>query len=468
MIHVNFKKIKAPKVFDLFAIIICFGFTIGAVLININRFWQYESGYYDFGIFDQAIWKIAHFKLPIIDHFLVPGKISLADHFHPTLYLFAPIYWFTNRSEALFILQDILVGLSGFVLYSIGFKKLRSRFISLCIILTYFLFAGLQNAVHFDFHELTVMTFFLALAYRTIITGQKKLFILLFILILGLKETLFLLGISISVFIFFYRKEWRKIAVFLFFLSIGWGIITIKFLIPYLSGGIYVYSPKAIEGLNNLFIRLTTPSIKLKTIFMTFLSFGFLPVLTPSLWLIYIFNFGSRFLMEGSVRWDLGLHYSAEIAPTLAFSSILALGYIKRLNARIAYGWAVGILLISIFLFRFVLHPPMLLAVHPVFYQHTKDFAFLDKLIIQIPKNASVVTQNNLASRFLHQTVWILRENYRRHKADYIILDLRPKQNPNNFLGIKNVQRLFKDILNNKDYMMIYRTDYQYIFKRIK
>ncbi len=462
-------KKNSSRLIDLSAILICVIFSLAGILINLNRFWQYESGYYDFGIFDQVIWKIAHFKAPIIDHFLVGGRVSFADHFHPSLFLLAPIYWFTSRSEVLFIIQDIFVGLSGWVIYLTGTKVLKNKFLSLLVLITYFLYVGLQNAIFSDFHEVTAMTLFLALTYWAIIKGNKKLFFLFFLITLGFKESLFLLGIGISFFAFWLRKEWKKTFIFSGIFSLLYGLVVIKIIIPFFSGGIYLYLVPPIWNIRELFSNFFFPIIKIKTIFLTLFSFGFLPLLAPQSWLIFIFNFSSRFLVNAPTRWDLGLHYNAEIAPTLAVSSLIALNFIKqKFSKRITYIIAIIIVINSFILYRFILHGPFMLASDPIFYKHTKNFVYLDELTARIPKNASVLAQNNLAAKFLHQEVWILRENYRQHKADYIIFDLRPGQSPTNFLGIENKEKLLENILKDKNYLLYYHQGYQYIFKRIK
>lgn len=126
----------------------------------------------------------------------------------------------------------------------------------------------------------------------------------------------------------------------------------------------------------------------------------------------------------------------------------------------------VSLIATSFVLYRFVLQPAFGLAYRPVFYRHTKNFTYIDKLVAKIPKNQSIITQNNLASVFLHQEVYILREDYPRHSADYILLDLRPGQNINNFLGIKDPQKLLQTILQDQNYYLVYHKSDQYIFKR--
>lgn len=457
------------KLPTILAIIFCFAFAVAGILINLNRFWQYESGYYDFGIFDRAIWLVSKFRIPIIDHLIVGGKPVFADHLYPTLFLISPLYWFTDKSEILFIVQDILVALSGYILYKIGVLVLKNAYLSLAVLISYFLFAGLQNAIYSDFHELTVMTLPLMLTYWAILKNKKALFFLFFFLTLGCKESLFLLGIGISFFIYLAKKAWRTTAIFTFLISLIWGLLAIKVIIPYFSGRPYYYSQMSTNNLTDLLLSLFNPAVKLKTVFLSLLSFLFLPVFSPSTWPILILNWTHRFVLNNTSLWGLGYHYNAEIAPTLAVSTLLGLGYLRKKIPKFFLNTTAAILILASFtLYRFVLHGPFGLAYHPVFYKHTANFKFLDKMISLIPRNSTVIAQNNLASRLLHhKEIWFLRENYRQFKADYIVMDLREGQNINNFLGAKDINNIFRDIKSNSQYKIYFHQGDQYIFKKI-
>lgn len=458
---------KKLKIFDVLAFVTVIVFSILAILLNLNRYWQFESGYYDLGIFDTAIWKVAHFQTPIIDHLVVGGKHIFADHFHPSIFLFSPIYWFTSKTEALLIAQDIVVGLSGLILYLIGKKLLKNGFLSFSILIAYFLFQGLQNAVMFDFHEVTVMTLFLMLTYWSIFNNKKMSYFFFLMITLGFKESLFALGIGISIFIFFYKKEWRKIALISFFISLLWGLIAIKIIIPFFSGGIYLYSLDT-KNLFELFQRLFTPFIKIKTVFLSLLSFGFLPILSPKLFPLIFLHYGIRFINPAGERWDLGLHYNAEIAPTLAIASLMGLGFIKKYSKKLAFITAILTIIISIILHRFVLRGPFGLTYNPAFYKHTANFNFLREMIAVVPKNASVTAQNNLAGYFSHQEVYILRPFFKQKETDYVLFDLRPGQNPNNlFMSEETMKKTFEIVKNHPKYQLIYHKGDQYVFKKV-
>ncbi len=456
---------KSKVIFYFIPVFLCFLFALAGWLVNIHRFWQYDLGYYDFGIFDHAIWQVAHFQAPIIDHFRVSGKWIFADHFNPSIFLFAPIYWFTDKSEALLIVHNMAMAASGLVLFLIAYKLLKNYLASIAILISYFLYIGFQNASYHEFHDVTVMSFFIVLVYWSIINNRKKLFFVFLVITLGFREISAFFGVGTAFFIYLYKKDWRKIAIMTAIMSLIWSLVAIKIIIPYFLGKSYYYFNMLPQS-GNYLKELYSPPYKLRALFITFVSFLFLPIFQLSLLPTLVMNIVSRLLTQ---QFDIGLHHNAEIAPTLAFSTILVLNTIKKSFGKIILaGTSLLLLFISIYLFRFVLHGPFLLAINPIFYRHTKDFGFLNRMIELVPKNATVVAQNNLASRFLHQNVWILRENYRSFHPDYILLDFRPQQNPNNYLGIRSEDKdnLLTNIKNNGDFKTIYHQGDQYVFKR--
>jgi uncharacterized membrane protein len=462
---------KERHCFDIIAYILTFCFILAGIAVSLNRFWQYDAFYYDFGIFDEAIWKVSQLKAPIIEHMLVGGKWIFADHFSPSIFLVSPFYWLTSRSEIILVVQAITVGLSGLVLYSIGKKVLNNKFLALAVLFCYYLFSGLQNAIIFDFHELTVATLPMMFIFWAILNRKLKLYFLFLIITLGFKESLFTAGIGIGIALFFLRKEWRHIAFITIIVSIIWGIISTKFIIPAFSGMAYAYAPTLSSGVLNKVTAMFDSPLKTHTLFYSFLSFGFLPILSPTFWPLIIQDYALRFLPEGfNVRWDLGLHYNAQSAVILAVGGIFGLRNLMKIRKSSKFMPFLGIALIlnALFLYRFILRGPFALAYNPAFYAHTIDFVFLDALIKKIPVNASIMTQNNLAVRFTHQQVWILRSDYELYKPDYILIDNRKGQGANNFYAtMGNVDAIIKSIMKDSNYVEVYGTKEQFIFKKV-
>src|SRR3990167_2552452 len=110
--------LKKNKV-ETLVIISCIIFGLVGSLVSLHRFWRYEVSYVDFGQYDQAIWKVSRFQEPTVNHF-IHGKINvLGDHVTPSVFLISPLYWLTNKSEMILVVQAVVVALSGLFLYDI-------------------------------------------------------------------------------------------------------------------------------------------------------------------------------------------------------------------------------------------------------------------------------------------------------------------------------------------------------------
>lgn len=461
---------KKNWILDYAAIVLFIIFTAVGVIVSLHRFWQYEVFYIDFGQYDQAIWAVSRFQSPMVDHF-VHGFIHVfADHFTPSVFLLVPLYWITSESEVILIAQAIAVGLSGLVLYSIGKTLLKDRFLSIAVVSIYYLFVGLQNAVITEFHELALMTPFFMFTFWAFVRNKRITYFIFLFLTLGFKEVAFLIGISLGIAIFLIEKKWRKLAIWTIIISILWGIIVFNFVIPYFSnGGKYLYTENLPDTFYSKLTALFDHPLKRHTLFYSFFSYGFLPIFSPQFWVLMLQDYLSRFETKYlSTRWDLGLHYNAVSAIILAVSTIYSIRFFLRFSfiKKYKYFFAWLIIVNALFLNRFVLNGPFNLVYNKAFYDHTKNFAFLDKMVKMIPSKATIATHNNLAAQFTHQRVWLLRENYDVNKPQYILIDDRKGQNPNNFTSSGSIKKILKALLRDPKYQVYYRTNDQYIFKR--
>lgn len=457
------------KIIDIFAYGFIGIYTLAASLVSLHRFWQYEVFYYDFGIFDQAIWNVAHFRPPIIDHFVIGGKVIFADHFSPSIFLLTPIYWLTSHPEALLIAQALAVGLSALVLYFLGKHILKQSIGALAVTIIYLMFVGTQNALIADIHEVTFMMLPLMLSLYALITKRSKLFCISFLITLGFKESSALLGVALAILIYIYNKKWIRTAIYVGIISLVWGILTTQVIIPYFYGQRYFYTPKLDPNLLKILWSLADDPIKRKTLLISFTSFGFLPLLYPPAWPLILQDIAARFMQkEFTLRWGLGLHYSAQLAVIMAFSSVMALNNLyKHFRSRyFMTGCALLLVSISLYLHQFKLHGPLGLAYNPAFYAHTKDFTFLNDLIARVPKGTTVMTQNNIAPHMIHtHNVFLLRAVYDDFMPDYFVLDLRGGQNVNDFFG-ENMNALLPTLRRDTRYTPIFQTREQVIYKR--
>lgn len=439
-------------------------------IIALNRYWQYEAWYYDFGIFARAIYLVSRFQPPIIDHFVIPDHLIFGDHFHPFIFILSPLFWFTSKPEILLVAQAALAGLSGIVMYLTAQKLTKNTFLSLCLLVIYFSFIGLHYALITEFHEIALLPLPLSLFFYSLVTKNIRLYVIATIMVLLVKESTFFITTVFCFFEIFKSKgTWRKLNIWLSIASFIYGVLVFKVVIPYFSGGIYQYGEEAEFAISKIYNLYDTP-LKIKTIWQTLASYGFLPLAAPEMLIPVVMNWYTRFSISSVSRHGLGLHYNAEIAPTLLFATMTG---IQRLRKLVKKGlWIIAgmtvITLWCVYFSVFTLDSPVRLAVLPDFYRHSKEFQFLDDLVAHVPQDGLIMAEENIAPRLITRRVKILRDNYEHYSPDWIVVDTRADQNPNNFFGLAEQKPdiVFPKLAKDSNYEVYYQHGPQIIYKK--
>lgn len=457
------KKIPVWLIISVAAAII---FALLGSLISIHRYYQFDTFYYDFGIYDQAIWKVAHFAAPIIDHHNVGGNWIFGDHFNPSLFLFSPLYWLTSRQEIIYLAQAIMAALAGFIIFLASRHLTMSGFLSLIVQLCFYLFAGLENAIITDFHEVTIATLPISLMLYALVTDNKKLYTYSTIWFMLYKESSFLIATGIHFYAFVTKVSWRKYISIIALSCIGYSYLAMRVFIPYFSSN-FQYNVLTGKTLDSAIRDLYLPSIKIKTVSDSLASFSFTALFTPLLWPTYFFHYAARFLSEAGTRWDIGMHYNAEIAPIYAFSLILVLQKLQTKSIRLAS--LLGILFASSALYMnyFKLKRPFFMGLNPALYAASARTVEIRTFIRDLPVGPTIMTQNSLAAHLSHHNVLLMRDDYHKFDPDYIFFDTNPDQNGNNWFGLKDKDKFMQNVASDPAYYLVKQiSSYQLYVKK--
>lgn len=450
-------------------------YTIAAITVSVNRYYQYQTAYYDFGIIDAAIWKVSRFQPPIVDHHEL-GNANVwifAEHFSPSVFLLSPLYWLTDRREILLIAQSLLVGLGAFTGFLIAKKILKSRLAITALIVAFLGYVGLQNALISEFHDTTLCVFPLMLVFWAIYEKKWKTFFISLLILLGLKESFAGLGVGIGLYLLLRKECHFKVAITTIIISVIWGYLALNILIPYFSNGVYLYAnSKFPETPMAVITNLFFPELKWKTIWYSFLTFGFLPLFNIALLPSIFENFLERFILSDfSSRWDLGLHYNAPLSPLMFMSSLEVLVWIqnKKIFNKIIVPLSIFLIFTSLILHRFILRGPLGLFYNPAFYKQSSGVEYMDKFLEKIPQEGIIYTQNDIAGRLSHLNVKTFRPDYRVINPDTVVLNLTPGQNPNAFSPLRedSVTKLKEELLEDPNYKLDKYGAELYIFRKI-
>lgn len=456
--------IKRYRLVLLFASV----YTLVVLLVTLNRFWQYEAFYYDHGIYDMAIWKLSRFQAPTIEHLDVGGKLEIADHFNPSIFLLTPLYWLTDKQEIILIAQALLIGISILFAYLISAKLIKNKLMRFALLLSYVGFIGFQNALIANFHDVTFMVLPLMITMWAALNSKWTTYWIFLTITLGSRETAAAIGVGLGFYLLFKDKNSKKQGVLTIILSILYGLIVSRVLIPFFLGRPFLYQPILPKDTFSLFLSLFFPIIKLKTIAISLLTFGFLPLFYPPMYLAILQDYLIRFVFNtGSARWDLGLHYNVTLSPLFFVAAVEAVGKLEKYslwkNILRVYAF---ILIIIVLGLHYFLHGPFGLAYNMEFYRHTGRQKFMDDFLNLIPKKGKIMAPNNIAVRLSHYDVILMRGEYEKYNPDIVVIDLREGQNANNYWPLQewSVKLLRDKLKSDPTYTDIYNGPNRHIF----
>jgi uncharacterized membrane protein len=218
----------------------------------------HETGAFDLGVYDQALWNAAHgrgLSLTLVPHL---GPTRFAIHVEPILFLIVPIYRFvTDDPRLLLWLQAVVIALGGLPLYGLARRRLSNDWAALAIVAAYFLLPVLESVNLFDFHAVGLApTLLLTALYfldRALITADDPrglwtgpvisvaghrsrmkfavLSALFLVLALGTKEDISLHVLMIGLYLLILRRRWRP-GLALIVLGLAWFYVAFYIIIP--------------------------------------------------------------------------------------------------------------------------------------------------------------------------------------------------------------------------------------------
>lgn len=444
------------------------GFTFIYSVAVFIRHCHFESFAYDLGIYDQAVWLFSQFKFP---YSTIKEMIIWGDHFSPSLVLLAPFYWIFDDVRMLLFLQVLVVCFGAVPIFLMGEKYLRNKFLSLVICFGYLVYFGLQNGLLFDFHLAVIYVGLICWLFY--FADRKKwfwyfstLFVFMFF-----KEDAPIIAFSIGLFIIFKYRNYKAGFLTLVFSGLLFILIT-RYFIPFFNPAGFHYKVEVPRTLSGFISAVSYPPVKIKTFLISFLPFAFFPVFSGSGLIPIVFHFLEHFPGKDLIgRWDIYLHYRAPLAAFMAVGTILGIENIKKkvkLGKRGDFVFAFLILLAT-GLVQYVLHLPLNSLLKPAFYYKSEKIEKLNSLVRKIPKDAGVVTLNNIASHLTHRERIYLFPKV--EDSEYVLVDISENQPANNFFnGAFYDYRfakmdLFK-LIEREDFKVVEKKDDIYLLKR--
>jgi uncharacterized membrane protein len=415
---------------------------------TFQKYYSFSAYAWDLGIFDQSLWTTVHaskFFYSTVEQFLNPTGAFFGIHFSPILFLVMPFYSLHPSPLTLLVFQSFVLGLGAVPLYFFAKKVLNVRTTAVVFSLVYLFYPPLQGINWFDFH---LQSFLPLLFFCTIyFLSEEKWFPYFGFLFLSLMvaENVPILILSIAVYGFWlFRKQFFDsikertmvdkrivIPILTTVLALAWWFFALWIQQTYFPiNSAYSQLYKAVDNWSVLGLQgdpVTLPlyvllnigksinalsyDFYLKVLYvfllfgpLLFLSFRSLITGITLAWLV------PAFLSNYSPYYIIGTQYPAYI---VAFIFIGAVYGIKKSASSLRFpslSFHTKSLLLTGFLFAVFVSPlsPVMVAVNnnatsfadyypPSITDHDKT---LQAIVNLVPKNASILTQNNIFPHF--------------------------------------------------------------------
>ncbi|OUL22479.1 hypothetical protein BV378_25330 [Nostoc sp. RF31YmG] len=431
----------------------------------------FQSGAWDLGFFDQAVYLISQGKPPISSFV---GFHVLADHAAWILYPLALLYKIYPTVYWLFAVQAIALPLGTLPTWYLARQAGLKESQAIAVATAYLLYPVIFNINLFDFHPDVIAVPALLAAVLAARGGNIWLFCGSILIILGCKAVFSLSVAAMGIWLLIFEKR-RLCGAIAILSGLAWFAIATKGIIPYFGGSAasverhiyrYSYLGKSFPEMAQTF--LFKPGIVLENLLsfdnLSYLILLFLPVIwglslpamTPLV--AAIPPLAINLIADYQHQKDLVFQYSLPILPFLLLAVIKSLAAGKGLlqNKRAIILWSL-IAFLSLGKYGFF---------------WTKYLSYLDTwqatrdAIAQIQTTGSIYTTDIIAPHVTHrQTIKLIDANSPIKdltEFDYILLNVR-------HTGLWSYQpefsaSLVQQLKNRSEFKLSYQRDDVYLF----
>lgn len=389
--------------------------------LSVVRHNRFESGGFDLGLYDQAVWQYSRFLWP---YNTIKDRFILGDHLTLTLPLLAPLFWLWDDVRMLLIFQAVWISFSTIAIYKLTLLRKFSHSTALVMSFLYSMFYGIQYAVFFDFHPVVIGVGLGAWFLYFFESKKKRLVTISLVLMLLTQENM---GILLASFGILYRK--------ISFLVLGLGAsFLVSKIISLFSP--FQYWPQVSTNPIEIAKQFFDQPEKRQVWLYSLSWFSFLPLLSPNTILATLLDLGQYFATgpEFSRMWSPFMHHRITLAPILTLGTLASLRY---------FGKRMPLILLVVALFsQYYFHLPLNKLSKPAFWKQEQWMVDNQKLLATIQADAKLATQQNLVPHVSHRQyiflAWPRQHDCKQENlcwwldfdknAQFLLVDLHPNQ----------------------------------------
>ncbi len=405
------------------------------VTISVARFERLATRSFDLGIFEQAVRHYAHLQAPIVD-LEGAGHNFLGDHWNPAIAVFAPFYRLFPTPVTLLVLQAVVIALGVVPMTRAGMRHM-GRWPGVAVGLAFGMSYGIQAAVDFDVHEVSLAVPLLAFALEAFLAGRWLRVVAWAAPLVLVKEDLGLTVAALGlVLVLVGARRW----------GFGLGVfgltsfaLTMTVLIPRFNAegrsGFARLAAKpgtgtVLQRILDLTLDVVTPGPRATTLLLLLVVTAFMALRSPVM-IVVLPTLAWRFVSTNENFWGQSFHYDLVLMP-IVFAALVD-GVVRARRGRWRplrwYARAAPALALLVGLFLCTRYPFRGL-VDPATYQPNPRAKAADRVLSEIPDEATVETDLGLIAKLTNRTRVFWISNSAPVVPQFVLIDDHAGWNP--------------------------------------
>ena len=464
--------LKKMQPSDWLALALLLLYVVVFSILTIRQHQSFNTNALDLGKFDQGIWNTSRGRPYQIT---ISENLVIESHFSPSLALFAPLYWIWPDIRLLFIMQSLLLGGAGFLIYL--FFRRQNPWLGLAVFAAYLMNPALHQVNLIEFRRLTLAVFATSFAIYHLLRRQYAWMALGLAIALLSKEDMSLTVIAVGLYIVVIQRN-LKVGLPTFAVGLAWFILVPFALLPalmttdqtagyqhanssysYLGTTLSEIVATAVQQPGLIFEYVGQPE-RLWAVFNFLWPSAFLFLLAPEIALFLLPHFGFLLASTGDPMGELRAWYPSVLIIILFWA--VAVG-VARLSLRWQRISLLVLLVASLaaWLTMSELWPgPQF---DPARYQVSAYERQIAEQLAALPQDAVVMAQDPLLPHLSHRAniflfPWVRHDQ----QPDYIVLEREMRPYP---LHRDEYRTYFYDVLAGTDYDLAQQLDTLYIFE---
>jgi len=297
---------------------------------------NYGTFGFDMGIYDQAIWLMAHFKTPFVT---IRGLNYFGNNVNLITVLFVPAYWLGAGPHFLYFTQTVWLAAGAVPVWLLARDRLHDGWLALPLSAAYLLYPSTEWINEWQFRPDALMIAPLMFAYWAATRRYWRWFWVATAVTLSCKEDAGLAVLALGV-VLWLKQGQRARAVLVSAVGASWFVLCTKVVIPWANGGgqpFYVslfpgYGNSMFAILKNLVVhptrwmRAATSKTNMTYYTQLFWPVGLVALLEPAVLLIGLPQLFINVISSEGYTNNIDFYYTSLVLAGIFLATVEACG----------------------------------------------------------------------------------------------------------------------------------------------